>query len=632
MEIRIKRKKFLVFAFDIESHNDEESIAKRETSMWLGSFIDEESKVEDESSYFYNMDSFIDHLEFLTTRKRKNPREKRPINNICIYIYNTSFEWSFILPVLLKRGFKYEEDVVSDKTYNSISTRSVSSVWEIRLRFSKDGGLVIIRDLAKIYGGGLRKVAKAFNLPTQKGDIDYRLNRLHGHVVTKEEKEYCFKDTRIIIDILLEMQRRGDKNFFQSISMASYSMKMMIKEGYKRKTRPYQAFRKEYPQLGKEESEFLRKSVSGGICYAPTRWQFKDIHEPIIHIDAHSMHPSSAYLHNFPYGVGEYHRGKPKDYLNKINCCHVKISYDGVKLHSVIKLIGIDFTEDCDLYLWDFEIETLKKAYINLEIEYIDYYAYSYKILPWRKYYKNCFEERKKAKARGDNFNYLYYKLLINSSYGKLLENPHLERFENIVDESGIITSVVQEKDLKGDDSDFNAKYTYLPVGSCIPAYSRCCLIELALKIGWESVVYFDTDSIFFLDTPTTRENMNKYMNASNDLGGWAIEEIIERAQFTAPKRYKTLVEGKPTFKMGGFNLDSLKRERAKENNIEIHDIVDLEKIEIDFDAVNICNATYEVQSAFRCKGGTIIDYQKKEVSIQDKYKDIYIRNTTGAK
>ena len=89
MEIRIKRKKFLVYAFDIESHNDEESIAKKETSMWLGSFIDEESKVEDESSYFYNMDSFIDHLEFLTTRKRKNPREKRPINNICIYIYNT---------------------------------------------------------------------------------------------------------------------------------------------------------------------------------------------------------------------------------------------------------------------------------------------------------------------------------------------------------------------------------------------------------------------------------------------------------------------------------------------------------------------------------------------------------------
>lgn len=632
MEIRIKRKKFLVYAFDIESHNDSESIAKRETSMWLASFIDEESKMEDESSYFYSMESFIDHLEYLTTRKRKNPKEKRPINNICIYIYNTSFEWSFMLPVLLKRGFTCDENISEEKTFSSISTRSVSSVWEVQLRFSLKGGIVIIRDLAKIYGGGLRNVAKSFNLPTQKGDIDYRLNRLHDHIVTKEEKEYCFKDTRIIIDILLEMKKRNDKNFFQSISMASYSMKMMIKEGYKRKSRPFTEFRKEYPLLGEEESNFLRKSVSGGICYAPTKYQFKEINNPIIHIDAHSMHPSSAYLHNFPYGFGEYHKGKPKDYINKINCCHIKISYDSVKLHSVIKLIGVDFTEDCELWIWDFEIETLKKAYVNLEIEYIDYYSYSYKFLPWRNYYKRCFEERKIAKSKGDMFNYLYYKLLINSSYGKLLEKPHLERYENTIDECGIITSDVKNKELKGDSRDFNSKYTYLPVGSAIPAYSRCCLIELALKIGWEYVVYFDTDSIFFLDNETTRKRMDQYMNDKNELGGWNIEEIIDKAQFTAPKRYKTLVDGKSTFKMGGFNLDSLKRKKAQESNIEIHDIIDLNKIEIDFDEVNICNSVYEVQRAFRCKGGTIIDYQLKEISIQSKYKDIYERNVQGLK
>ena len=42
----------------------------------------------------------------------------------------------------------------------------------------KKGGLIKFRDLAKMYGGGLSKVAKAFKLPTQKGEIDYRLNRL----------------------------------------------------------------------------------------------------------------------------------------------------------------------------------------------------------------------------------------------------------------------------------------------------------------------------------------------------------------------------------------------------------------------------------------------------------------------
>ena len=67
---RIGRKKFDIYAMDIETHNDEESIAKRETSMWLGAFINEDSKVYEESSYFYTMDEFLDRLQALSSRKR----------------------------------------------------------------------------------------------------------------------------------------------------------------------------------------------------------------------------------------------------------------------------------------------------------------------------------------------------------------------------------------------------------------------------------------------------------------------------------------------------------------------------------------------------------------------------------
>ena len=102
MIYRIGRKKFDFYAWDIETHNDEESILKMETSMWLGSFINEESKVNDENSYHYNMDQFIERIEQLATRGRKNAYSKRPIKNIAIYVYNLSFEWSFLLPVLLE--------------------------------------------------------------------------------------------------------------------------------------------------------------------------------------------------------------------------------------------------------------------------------------------------------------------------------------------------------------------------------------------------------------------------------------------------------------------------------------------------------------------------------------------------
>lgn len=640
MEVRINRKKFKVFAFDIESHNDEESIKNKTTSMWLGCLIDETSKIDEESSYCYTMDEVINKLEELSTPKRRHGEKKKPVKNICCFVYNLSFEWSFMLPVLLEKGFKFKEVIDENDEYcfNTISTHSVSSVWNINLKFSAKSGSIIFRDLAKIYGGGLGKVAKAFNLPTQKGEIDYRLNRLHGWIPTQEEKEYCFKDTRIIIDILLEMIRRQDKFFFSSMSMASYSMRMLIKEGFPRSTKPMAKYRELYPLLDEEESAFLRNAVSGGITYAPERWQFKDIKQRIIHIDAHSMHPSSAYLNKFAYGKGEHKLGKPYNYADYSNCCHVKVSFAGVKLHSVIKLIGFIYVEDFELTLWDFEIETMKKCYENLEIEYIDYYRYKKKPLPWRKYYAKCFYARLEAKAKNDAFNILYYKLLMNSSYGKSLENAHCEVFENCLDDEGIITSKTLKKNKPSYMSDeewrirgINAKYTYLPYGSQIPAYSRCCLIELALKIGYEKVVYFDTDSIFFIEDEESIKNMNKYMPSQNFLGGWAIEEIIDRAQFTAPKRYKAEVDGKTYIKAGGINFTKYIQDKAKEEGLnDLEDIKDyVSKYHFDFDEINIISSTWKVQRAFRVKGGTIIEFQDKEMSVPKKYKEVFEKNNT---
>ena len=630
---RIRKKKYRIKAMDIETHNDEESIAKKETSMWLGCYIDENSRMEDESSYFYSMDEWLDTLQEETTMKRHNRRDSKPVINLCIYIYNLSFEWSFILPYLLKRGFQFKETFEDgdEFVYNTISTPSVSSVWCINMKFGKSNGLIVIKDLAKIYGGGLGNVAKSFGLETQKGEIDYRKNRLHNYTITQEEKEYCFKDTRIIIEILLAMEERDDKDFWQANSMASYSMKKLLKRGFPRAVKPYQDFRKLYPELDETETEFLRRGVEGGITYAPDKWQFKVIKAPICHIDAHQMHPSSAFLNLFPYGVGKYFKGRNP--LGYISACRIRISYDDVKLHSIIKLIGLPFITDFELVVWNFEIPTMYKCYVNLKVEYIDGYAYKMRPLPWRRYYADNYYKRLEAKKKKDSFNVLYYKLLNNSSYGKFLEKPHNVIFENIIDENGIINSKRIPKE--EDDIRFNATYTYIPVGSCIPAYSRVALIELALKFGWQNIVYFDTDSIFFLWTPETEKvyKNDNIVDKTDFLGGWAMEEMIDKAQFTAPKRYKTETDGKTTIKAGGINFNEyIKRVHNKEFN-EIYSSGDLtekeaiSQINLPFDEINIVNSSWKVQRAYRVKGGTIIEFQEKDIKVPKKYVDIYERN-----
>lgn len=640
---RISRKKYRIFSFDTETHNDEESIAKGETSIWLACFIDEESLVTDESIYFYDMDSLIDHWETLVNPKRT--RTYTPIRNVCTYVWNLSFEWSFLLPVLLKRGFKFKEVIEKDDeyVYNSVSTKTCSSVWQIQIKFSKKSGIFLLRDLAKVFSGSLKEVAKSFNLDTQKGEIDYRLNRLHGHVVTKEEKEYCFKDVRIIIDILLKMKEKEDRFFWNAISAASYSTKMMIQRGWPRSIKPYKKFREEYPVIDEQEEEaiFLRKTVRGGITYATKEWQFINIEQPIGHIDLHQAHPSSAFRHRFPYGRGEYYTGKP--IAGKICACHIRISYDDVYLHSVISLIGLNFITDREIWIWDFELPTMKKAYVNLKIEFIDGYAYNHKPLVWRRYYEDNYNKRLAAKEHGDTFNVMFYKLLNNSSYGKLLERPHYQTFVNVVRDDGIIDSDIIDKPIE--ECPPCARYTYLPAGSCIPAFTRVTLIEGALKLCLykdddgvtrfhKNVIYFDSDSIFFILNEKTQKIWEEEFDREDHLGGWGWEETSQRGQFTAAKRYKIEHDGKAIIKAGGINFSAYIEERVeeliKERNLDLNydekkELID--NYELPYDEINIVSSVWKVRRAYRVKGGTIIEFQNKEMNIQDKYIEIAKRN-----
>lgn len=618
MKERVGRRNFQIWAYDVESHNDDESIMKKRTSIWLSSFINEDSQMDDESNFFYTIDSWLDKLEELThPAKRTRKQPKTYCNNICIYVWNFAFEWSFILPALLKRGFEFKAAIEKgdSKKFTSISTKTCSSVWQATFKFGKSDGFIVIKDLMKIFPGSLRGVAKSFGLATQKGEIDYRLNRLHGHRVTLKEKRYCFKDTRIIIEILQHMDALKDHDFWSSVSAASYACKKMIRTAYPYAKRPMARYRQEnnYPELDAHESEFLRHTVSGGITYAPSRWQFKDIKQSVKHIDAHNMHPSSAYLNYFPYGKGEYFEGRAPSKNGFWMCAHhIRISYTSVKLHSVIQLIGCDMIDDYELWVWDFEIPTMKKCYNDLKIEYIDGYAYHKRKLPWRNFYKNNYDQRLIAKKNKDLFYIFFYKLLNNASYGKLLEHGHQFILKNIITEDGFIDSEPIEKE----NYDINGTYTYIPVGSCIPAYSRVCLVETALKIDptAEHIVYFDTDSIFFIETPETMANASK-LDFRDHLGGWGWEPDITRAQFTAPKRYKEAIiigEGKgfllikDDIKAGGITLTG--HETYEDTNL------------IDGD-------NFMSHSRVRVQGGTIIVDKPKRMKVQPKYMANYLNN-----
>lgn len=635
---RSGRYKYQVFAMDFETHSDKELIDKFlidplsvETSIWLWYLIDDKMNYDDKDSHGYDLKSFFDRLEFLSRPK------KRQISKVLIYDYNLAFEFSFMFPYMEKIGFKYKNEIKDEDSfvYNLVCNSSLSNVWEIKLKFYAENSIIKIRDLAKILGGGtLRRLAQSYKLETQKGDIDYSLNRrVQNYQATEEEKIYCYKDVKIIMDILTQPAILKDKEFWKSISSASYSFSKGIKFGYKNYFKPKQAYRRDYPELDKKESNFLRNSVGGGICYAVPRYQYKTIEQGkiynnklcngIIHIDMHNAHPSQMYKKEFPYKEGIYYQFKGKAILkpkvftghlfsNHITCVRCIISYTSVKLHSQIRLIGIESTSGFEITVWDFEIPTMYKCYENLKIMLIDAYVYKKKKLPFCDYFKFNYDERKKAKKIKDYYHINYYKLLNNSFYGKLLEHGHNEIFIPFTDEDGINTTFKKEIEETADDYNINGTYTYIPAGSCVPAYTRVWLIETALgnvknytppKDFYKNIIYFDTDSIFMLDNEETQEFI-KHLEVKDDLYNWGFEEHITRAQFACPKRYKLDLDSKITeAHLAGFNVNG------------------------QFEEINIINSEHWIYRGYRIKGGTIIAPQRKVLSVDNKYRMIYDKN-----
>ena len=619
MKLRIGKRYYRVFVYDLESHNDEESIKLNQTGVWLSAFIDENSKLEDDSNYYYDVESFLDRLEQETTQKRT--RYNRPCNNILVYVFNLEHEWSFLLPVILKRGFVWDDTLKSDYSYRSTSTKSCSSVWSATLRF-KNGpgfGLCEFRDLSKFYRGSLRRVAEEYGLETKKGEINYKINRRHNYTPTKEEKEYVFKDCRVCVDLLLK--NINDKSFFKNLSLSSYSTQNMINKGFSKKRKPYKTFRKYFPELGEEETKMLRQGYEGGLCYVTPNFQYKTIKARIGHIDAHQMHPSSAYMFKYPYGKGIYFKGNnlPKDNYYQY-LLRIKVSYTSKKLDCVIKLINVAFCDDYELVVWSFELPNMERCYDNFSYKIIDGYAYKVAFLPWRDYYKENYDKRHLAKLEQDVYMVQRYKDLNNMSYGKLNERQKDISYENYIDELGAINSIEHARTFKTEEKALNAKYTYLPVGTSVPAHSKVRLINMAFFIGWEYIIYMDTDSLFFLLNERTEEALKK-INLNDELGGWGREADITEAEFSAPKRYKVIEDGKLSVKMAGVNFITDKEHKGMYETPEgTYKPFSLEGVDID-------KGRFKTKGSKRAKGGRLIVDRVKALTIQEKYQDRYSNN-----
>ena len=170
----------------------------------------------------------------------------------------------------------------------------------------------------------------------------------------------------------------------------------------------------------------------------------------------------------------------------------------------------------------------------------------------FRDYISYFYELRKKAKKEKDEVLNYFYKLLMNSLYGKFGERREVEVRAPEYDVENITYAVLTEDDgtkirivdgeayvILGQEVAPNA---FVAIASFVTSYARALMWKYLSIAGLENVLYMDTDSIFALEEGFRRL---KDANLVDDyeLGKLKLEGVYDGIAIYAPKDYELLVK-----------------------------------------------------------------------------------------
>lgn len=460
--------------------------------------------------------------------------------NCILYFHNLGFDGEFIISYLLNNGYKFIKDN-DDKERNTFKTliSDTGKFYSIEIYFSVKGkniNKVTIYDSLKILNFSVDKIAKCFNLPIRKLEIDYNLKRSKGYKLTKEEVDYLKNDVEIMARAL-DIMFNEDMNKMTIGSNALYDFKKMTPN-----------FNKLFPILNYEIDQSIRKSYRGGFTYLNPLYKEKEVKNGLV-LDVNSLYPS-VMLNSLPFGEPLYFSGKYEEdkmyplYVQQLSCSFElksgKIPTIQIKKSNIF--LPNEFLESSNgdivtITLTNIDLKLFFDHYDVYDIEYHD----GFKFMKMKGIFENYIEKwsnRKiESKRTGNDAMYTISKLFLNSLYGKTGLNPNVRSKEPYLDENGVVKYKLLEKEIRDP--------IYIPVASFITALARDKTIRTSQKIrdytlenyGYDGYIYSDTDSIH---TNFTNEEELKSIIDIDDykLGSWKVESKFKKGVFIRQKCY----------------------------------------------------------------------------------------------
>lgn len=469
-----------------------------------------------------------------------------------VYFHNLRYDGAYILSWLEEFGFKWKQDghKLRKKEYSTLISGE-GQFYSIKVCFGEHGktkNLVEFWDSLKKFPQSVATLAKTFNLPILKGEIDYDMYRPRGWKPTQVEIDYIHNDTEIIARAL----RYKLDNGLVKMTRASDAL-----DEYVRIMGGIDSFRNLFPVIEKETDDNIRKAYKGGYVYLCEDFADVLLHD-VTSYDVNSLFPSVMRYEKLPYGMpiefsGKYEEDKRHPLYIQFLTCEFELK-DGklptIQLKNSGRFCETEYLKSSEgeavfLALTSVDLEIMLERYDVFNIEWIG----GYKFRAMHGLFDKYIDKWVQVKIENNDNAGLRQnaKDMLNCLYGKFASRCTQESKRPKLNSESVVDFERYE--------DEEAEPIYTALACFVTAYARAKTMRTAQRFHDEGrYIYSDTDSVHVLG------NQPEWLDVDpKRLGAWKNEGVAEDARFLRAKTYIKRKHGEIVVTCAGMP-DNIKR------------------------------------------------------------------------
>lgn len=425
---------------------------------------------------------------------------------LVIFVHNLGYEYTYLIQMLCDRWGDCK----------ALYTKSRKPLY---LMF--DNGIEF-RDSLKLFQKSLARATEGCKHEKLKGDLDYSVYRTADTPLDDTEFAYCVND---VLGLWEAIERLKAERNYNAATLPMTNTALVIKEVNKHLTGDSRTLQKmQALELNREQMEIAYKAMAGGDTHG-TRWRAGHTYRNCNSYDFKSAHPSQQLLWKFPEGKPMMlPQGQPQAVMDNIISCGMgwiaEIAIKGLQIRpecpdpviSVSKCAGLKCDENKDngrvlqadetlLYCDSNDWQRIKEAYTFERVVMHRGFCFRLGYLP-DSFRMAIFDKFKIKETMKGSPEYAFSKICVNTIFGacaqKTIRDEYTAEIGDSIDFERMSWEVNLEKKTPAEiQKSQKGKFPFL-WGLWTASMTRLKLWQLLKIVGWEKVIYWDTDSCKF--------------------------------------------------------------------------------------------------------------------------------------